>query len=383
MTLFMFIFILHITSHSYSKFISHHLPRFFFFISSSPVSSVGKTSLGCRAENRTRAATRRTSNWATPHRVSYAAPQKELRRTLLGYAASCWATPHPFELRRTHSYSFTLLAVSTVHEGARQAWASYLVCSLFFAAWPCHYAAWIFAPFVRNFSWIRLWALIPSINQDLAWGVHSAFALNILTENTSVAFPGGRIIFIAYLPPTFLLLGLFIGPWTRFLVIYKMVSTMHENFFRKLGKFRGVTTWTGDFKCREVKTGFFRKRWMQTGSSGTLTGWKSCQTTFVPLWDRMEGAWLWTQEPRGISFVMYSMYNTEIWRHAVLCGKHFVSLLCIFSYALLHLSTPHPLATTRTKIDASTINKNLDHQKNDWYIYCIIFNTEGLNIISC
>ncbi len=34
---------------------------------------------------------------------------------------------------------------------------------------------------------------------------------------------------------------------------------------------------------------------MQTGSSGTLICWKSGQTTFFPLWDRMEGAWLWTQ----------------------------------------------------------------------------------------
>ncbi len=33
---------------------------------------------------------------------------------------------------------------------------------------------------------------------------------------------------------------------------------------------------------------------MQTGSSGTLIGWKSGHTTYVPLWDRMEGAWLWT-----------------------------------------------------------------------------------------
>ncbi len=33
---------------------------------------------------------------------------------------------------------------------------------------------------------------------------------------------------------------------------------------------------------------------MQTGSSGTLIGWKSGQTTFVPLWDWMEGAWLRT-----------------------------------------------------------------------------------------
>jgi hypothetical protein len=54
-------------------------------------------------------------------------------------------------------------------------------------------------------------------------------------------------------------------------------------------------TWTGDFKCREAKTGFYRNRSMQTGSSGTLIGWKSGQTTFVPLWDWREGAWLRTQ----------------------------------------------------------------------------------------
>jgi hypothetical protein len=54
-------------------------------------------------------------------------------------------------------------------------------------------------------------------------------------------------------------------------------------------------TWTGDLKCREVKTGFYRNRSMQTGSSETLIGWKSGQTTFVPLWDWMEGAWLRTQ----------------------------------------------------------------------------------------
>jgi hypothetical protein len=56
----------------------------------------------------------------------------------------------------------------------------------------------------------------------------------------------------------------------------------------------GCTTWTGDFKCREVKTGFCQNRSMQTGSSGTLIGCKYGQTTFVLLWDRMEGAWLWT-----------------------------------------------------------------------------------------
>ncbi len=59
-------------------------------------------------------------------------------------------------------------------------------------------------------------------------------------------------------------------------------------------KLWGGTTWTWDFKCREVKTGFCRKRWLQTGSSGTLIGWKSGQTTNVPLRDRMEGACLWT-----------------------------------------------------------------------------------------
>ncbi len=62
---------------------------------------------------------------------------------------------------------------------------------------------------------------------------------------------------------------------------------------------RGCTTRTGYFKCREVKTGFYRNKSMQTGSSGTLIGWKSGQTTFVPLWDRMEGAWLRTQRRRS------------------------------------------------------------------------------------
>jgi hypothetical protein len=33
---------------------------------------------------------------------------------------------------------------------------------------------------------------------------------------------------------------------------------------------------------------------MQTGSFETLIGLKSGQTTYVPLWDRIEGAWLWT-----------------------------------------------------------------------------------------
>jgi hypothetical protein len=41
---------------------------------------------------------------------------------------------------------------------------------------------------------------------------------------------------------------------------------------------------------------------MQIGSSGTLIGWKSGQTTFVPLWDRMEGACVATDsdKPKAI-----------------------------------------------------------------------------------
>jgi len=38
----------------------------------------------------------------------------------------------------------------------------------------------------------------------------------------------------------------------------------------------------------------FAKRYTQTGSSETLIGWKSGKTSCVPLWDRIDGAWLWT-----------------------------------------------------------------------------------------
>jgi len=70
--------------------------------------------------------------------------------------------------------------------------------------------------------------------------------------------------------------------------------------------FRGSTTWKGDLKCREVKTGFCQKRSMQAGSSETLIGWKSGNTTFVLLWDWMEGAWLWTKYVFG-SKIRYSL----------------------------------------------------------------------------
>ncbi len=35
---------------------------------------------------------------------------------------------------------------------------------------------------------------------------------------------------------------------------------------------------------------------MQTDSPETLIGWKYEKTTYFSLWDRMEGAWLWTQD---------------------------------------------------------------------------------------
>jgi hypothetical protein len=46
----------------------------------------------------------------------------------------------------------------------------------------------------------------------------------------------------------------------------------------------------GRFQMQEVKTGFCRNRSMQTGSSGTLIGWKSGQTTFVPLYQTNSGS---------------------------------------------------------------------------------------------
>jgi hypothetical protein len=50
---------------------------------------------------------------------------------------------------------------------------------------------------------------------------------------------------------------------------------------------------------------------MQTGSSVTLIGWKSGQTPFVPLWDRMEGAWLRTQMNFLHNQAMGSMLYTQ------------------------------------------------------------------------
>ncbi len=72
----------------------------------------------------------------------------------------------------------------------------------------------------------------------------------------------------------------------RILCVTKKLRLHVQGVF--LSTTRGCTTRTGYFKCREVKTGFYRSKSMQTGSSGTLIGWISGQTTFVPLWDRGE-----------------------------------------------------------------------------------------------
>ncbi len=94
-------FIVHkfIPSHSFRTFIRHHSPKFLSILSSLG-SSVGKTSLGCRAKNQTRTcltASRRTTNWATPQpfwatqHLYWATPQPYWA-TLHPY----WATPHPY-----------------------------------------------------------------------------------------------------------------------------------------------------------------------------------------------------------------------------------------------------------------------------------------------
>jgi hypothetical protein len=70
---------------------------------------------------------------------------------------------------------------------------------------------------------------------------------------------------------------------------------------------------------------------MQTGSSGTLVGWKSGQPTFVPLWDRMEGAWLRTL---ASGLLLQCMFGTS--RNHVSCNNGSVTLntkeSCLIQY---------------------------------------------------
>ncbi len=77
--------------------------------------------------------------------------------------------------------------------------------------------------------------------------------------------------------------------------------------------------WTGYLICKEVKTGFCLKRQMQTGSSEPLIGWKSGKTTYLPLWERMEGSWLWTQPV----LIFPSWWNER--------QKSAIATLCVYS----------------------------------------------------
>jgi hypothetical protein len=70
---------------------------------------------------------------------------------------------------------------------------------------------------------------------------------------------------------------------------------------------------------------------MQTGSSETLIGRKSGKTTYVPLWDRMEGAWLWTQG-KGKEWLLAPVL---FWTPAILLLENIASSVKITKIMLL------------------------------------------------
>jgi hypothetical protein len=52
---------------------------------------------------------------------------------------------------------------------------------------------------------------------------------------------------------------------------------------------------------------------MQTGSSETLIGWKSGRTSYVPLRDQMEGAWLsWNSEEQSTATETLQSYSETV-----------------------------------------------------------------------
>ncbi len=51
---------------------------------------------------------------------------------------------------------------------------------------------------------------------------------------------------------------------------------------------------------------------MQTASSEALIGWKSGKTTFVPLWDLMEGAWVWNLKTSTNHFSNQRVLNDSL-----------------------------------------------------------------------
>ncbi len=97
MPLFLFIYFfifynIHTFIQSYNTFIRRHLPRP-LSISSSLVSSVGKTPLRCRAENRTRACLQQADALPTEPRPTIKPRRTITPRRTMSHAAP-WATPH-------------------------------------------------------------------------------------------------------------------------------------------------------------------------------------------------------------------------------------------------------------------------------------------------
>ncbi len=98
---------------------------------------------------------------------------------------------------------------------------------------------------------------------------------------------------------------------------------------------------------------------MQTGSSETLIGWISGQTTFVPLWDRMEGSWLRTLYNEHISDCYFfdaielSEYRISHWWIQITIGLSDIGLRKnhrLFTSAVYtnHLAGPSPSSPSLT-----------------------------------
>jgi hypothetical protein len=80
-------------------------------------------------------------------------------------------------------------------------------------------------------------------------------------------------------------------------------TCIHEHNFSvfKIPLSTEAVDMNGRFQMQGGKNWFLPKEMNANRSFGNLIGWKSGQTTFIPLWDRMEGAWLWTLVPVPIS----------------------------------------------------------------------------------
>ncbi len=78
--------------------------------------------------------------------------------------------------------------------------------------------------------------------------------------------------------------------WSHTCGCENMYSTVHA------GKSTEAVRHEREIQMQWGKTGFCR--FCTNNSSETLISWKSGKNTYIPLWDRMEGAWLWTLEDK-------------------------------------------------------------------------------------